>query len=226
MPKDLFDRLHAAQGESDYRQQFLSLLVCKAGSSNRVRSYLDKGRICQIAITTVRWHFPGSAELAARKITGRRRSPSLSTCATAIASTFAPSSMPTGSSLPLPTPARKFAHSRCCHPKTTSRSTPVSPIGRPIRSAACAFHNFGGSPQWDCVRIGWKADKSGRMVRHANEPHTHSLGQNASTVARACYQVAGARWAPPSEKEVNLASSRANVRCGWKADIRLKVVNR
>lgn len=59
MPKDLFDRLHAAQGQSVYRQQFLSLLVCRPGSSRRVRAYLDKSRICQIAVTTIRWDFPG-----------------------------------------------------------------------------------------------------------------------------------------------------------------------
>ena len=66
MPKDLFDRLHAAQGPSDYRQQFLSLLVCRRGTGHQAGFYLGKDRqnrdralICQIAITTVHWHFPG-----------------------------------------------------------------------------------------------------------------------------------------------------------------------
>lgn len=59
MPKDLFDRLHAAQGPSIYRQQFLSLLVCRPGSSHRVRHYLARAKVCEVAITTVRWDFPG-----------------------------------------------------------------------------------------------------------------------------------------------------------------------
>ena len=62
MPKDLFDRLHAAQGPSVYRQQFLSLLVCRPpGGASRVRTFLAAGKVCQVAITTVRWEFPGQA---------------------------------------------------------------------------------------------------------------------------------------------------------------------
>lgn len=61
MPKDLFDRLHAAQGASIYRQQFLSLLVCKPPGRNRVANFLGGGKVCQIAVTTVRWDFPGQA---------------------------------------------------------------------------------------------------------------------------------------------------------------------
>lgn len=62
MPKDLFDRLHAAQGASIYRQQFLSILVCqKPALANRVPLYLDNAKVCQVAITTVRWDFPGQA---------------------------------------------------------------------------------------------------------------------------------------------------------------------
>jgi uncharacterized protein YkwD len=60
MPKDLFDRLLAAQGPSVYRQQFLSLLICRPpGGISRVRTHLAGSKVCQVAITTVRWDFPG-----------------------------------------------------------------------------------------------------------------------------------------------------------------------
>jgi hypothetical protein len=62
MPKDLFDRFHAAQGRTIYRQQFLSLLICKRpGGTSSVKTYLERGKVCQVAVTTVRWVFPGQA---------------------------------------------------------------------------------------------------------------------------------------------------------------------
>jgi hypothetical protein len=67
MPKDLFDRLHAAQGRSEYRQQFLSLLVCRPPrGQSRVETHLAGSRVCQVAITTVRWDFPGQAGVRPR----------------------------------------------------------------------------------------------------------------------------------------------------------------
>ena len=77
MPKDLFDRLYGAQGPSTYRQQFLSLLLCRRGTGHRTGFYLGKdskkrerGLICQIAITTVRWEFPGQLRVPPQ---GRQR---------------------------------------------------------------------------------------------------------------------------------------------------------
>jgi hypothetical protein len=62
MPRDLFDRFHAAQGRTIYRQQFLSLLICKQpGGTSNVKTYLERGKVCQVAVTTVRWVFPGQA---------------------------------------------------------------------------------------------------------------------------------------------------------------------
>ena len=71
MPKDLYDRLFAAQGASIYRQQFLSLLVCRPPGTTTVRKNLQSGKICRIAVTTVRWDFPGQRGVEAQP--ARRR---------------------------------------------------------------------------------------------------------------------------------------------------------
>ena len=75
MPKDLYDRLFAAQGPSVYRQQFLALLVCRPpgdeAQHHQTPFYLGSGRVCQVAVTTVRWDFPGQAN--ARVIPPRQR---------------------------------------------------------------------------------------------------------------------------------------------------------
>src|SRR5205085_11748253 len=66
MPKDLYDRLFAAQGASVYRQQFLSLLVCRPPGTTSVQGNLTSAKICRVGIMTVRWDFPGQAGITPR----------------------------------------------------------------------------------------------------------------------------------------------------------------
>ena len=82
MPKDLFDRLHAAQGRSVYRQQFLSLVVCRPPGPNLVSTYLGGPRsggakVCRVGVTTVRWDFPGQAGVQPRPPRRRGDSPEM-----------------------------------------------------------------------------------------------------------------------------------------------------
>jgi hypothetical protein len=65
MPKDLYDKLVAAGDPSTYRQQFLSILVCRApGGPDRFRvaGYLAQGRVRHVMVTTIRWDFPGQRQ--------------------------------------------------------------------------------------------------------------------------------------------------------------------
>ena len=62
MPNSLYHRLLHAEGPSNFRQQFLSLLVCRPKKGDNVHEadfYLDNARVQQYAITTITWEFQG-----------------------------------------------------------------------------------------------------------------------------------------------------------------------
>ena len=63
MPDSLYHRLLNAQGASTYRQQFLSLLVCRPTPGRDIMHtagyYLNNALVKQVAVTTVTWRFPG-----------------------------------------------------------------------------------------------------------------------------------------------------------------------
>ena len=68
MPQSFYLRLLHAEGESHYRQQFLSLLVCRprgigrGNKRHRTDFYLSQAKVKQIAITTVTWTFQGQRD--------------------------------------------------------------------------------------------------------------------------------------------------------------------
>lgn len=67
MPQSLYDRLRAANsGQSIYRQQFLTLLVCRKNKGKKpyttAAHYLDNALVSQIVVTTVTWTFPGKGK--------------------------------------------------------------------------------------------------------------------------------------------------------------------
>ncbi|MGI9287669.1 MAG: hypothetical protein ACR2P1_19950, partial [Pseudomonadales bacterium] len=62
MPNSLYHRLFHAEGASTYRQQFLSLLVCRpkhGANRHKASFYLEKAKVKQYAVTTITWEFPG-----------------------------------------------------------------------------------------------------------------------------------------------------------------------
>ena len=75
MPNSLYHRLFHAEEPSKYRQQFLSLLVCrpKRGADRHNASfYLEKGKVKQYAITMITWNFPGQKGVDRTDITKLR----------------------------------------------------------------------------------------------------------------------------------------------------------
>ncbi len=80
MPNALYHRLLHAEGASTFRQQFLSLLVCRPnpGGSNKHKagSYLSNSKVKQVAITTVTWRFPGQ-EGVDRTVASNLRQPTV-----------------------------------------------------------------------------------------------------------------------------------------------------
>lgn len=59
MPNGLYHRLLHAEGASTYKQQFLSLLVCRRGSNHTAESYRQNALIKEIGVMTATWQFPG-----------------------------------------------------------------------------------------------------------------------------------------------------------------------
>jgi hypothetical protein len=73
MPKRLYDQLAAAQtGRSEFRQQFLSLLVCRPSGTHRAQDYLKTGKIRRVLIYTVTWTFDGKGAEPTVRVSSRR----------------------------------------------------------------------------------------------------------------------------------------------------------
>lgn len=75
MPQSLYDRLFHAEGPSEYRQQFLSFLVCRPNGADRHKAdfYWQNAKVKEIAITTVTWRFAGQRGIDRSNPTNLRR---------------------------------------------------------------------------------------------------------------------------------------------------------
>ncbi len=64
-PESLYERLFHAEGKSVYKQQFLSLLVCRprpkiiSKKMHQTDYYMDYSLVKEIAVLTITWDFPG-----------------------------------------------------------------------------------------------------------------------------------------------------------------------
>ena len=76
MPQTLYDRLLHAEASSTYRQQLLSLLVCRPPTGSKRHQapfYLSKALVKQVALTTITWQFPGQRGIDRRRAANLRQ---------------------------------------------------------------------------------------------------------------------------------------------------------